>query len=174
MGVTPLHSCSRDHNTTTPSIALSQFPDKRLVTFLLNGIGNGFPIGADTSAVVLEPVHHNLPSEAENSDVIDSYISSEVAEQCIRGPVPYLPQIHISPMGIIPKPSQPGRWRFIADLSSPKGKSINDAISTQLCTLHYSRVNHVAQLVRSLGKGTFLAKLDLKSTYRVVPVCYIP
>ena len=128
MGVTPLHSCSE---ITTPlrlqawTIALSQFPDKRLVPFLLNGIGNGFPIGADTFAVVLEPAHHNLPSTAEHPDVIDNYTSSEVAEQRIRGPVSHLPQIHISPMGIIPKQRQPGKWRLITDLSSPKGKSIN-------------------------------------------------
>ena len=132
VGMTPLHSCSE---ITIPlhlqawTIVLSQFPDKRHVSFLLNGIGNGFPIGADTFAVILESAHHNLPSAAEHPDVIDSYISSEVAEQHMRGPVPHLPQIHISPMGIIPKLRQPGKWRFITDLSSPRGKSINDAIS---------------------------------------------
>ena len=171
--VIPLHSCS---DITTPLclqawiIALSQFLDKWLVSFLLNGISNGFPIGAVISAVVLKSAHHNLPSAAEHPNAVDSYISSEVAELRIQGPVPHLPQIHISPMGIIPKPRQPEKWRLITDLSFPKGKSINDAIAPQLCSLHYSRVDHVAQLVRSLGKGTFLAKLDLKSAYQVVPV----
>ena len=73
---------------------------------------------------VLESAHHNLPSAAEHTDVVDSYISSEVAEQSIRGPVPHLPQIHISPMG------QPGKWRLITDLLLPKRQAaIKDAIS---------------------------------------------
>ena len=116
------------------------------------GLVTVFPLEQILLQSILESAHHNLPSAAEHPDVIDSYISSEVAEQHMRGPVPHLPQIHISPMGIIPKLRQPGKWRFITDLSSPRGKSINDAISLQLCSLHYLRVNHIAQLVRYLGK----------------------
>ena len=89
------------------------------------GLSTVFPLEQILLWQVLESAHHNLPSAAEHTDVVDSYISSEVAEQSIRGPVPHLPQIHISPMG------QPGKWRLITDLFSPKGKSIKDAISPQ-------------------------------------------
>ena len=76
----------------------------------------------------------------------------------------------ISPIGIIPKARQPGKWRLIVDLSSPRGASINEAISADRCSLHYTKVDHVARAVLVLGRGTLLSKLDLKSAYRVVPV----
>ena len=130
----------------------------------------GFTIGVDTKRITLKSARHNLLSAAEHPHVIDSYLENEVSLQCMVGPLTASPQIHISPMGIIPKPRQPWNWRLITDLSSPKGKSVNDAIAVQLCNLQYSRVDHVAQVVRVLVKGTVMCKLDLKLAYRVVPV----
>ena len=40
----------------------------------------------------------------------------------------------------------------------------------QLCSLQYTSVEWVARAAQSLGKGTLLAKLDIKSAYRVIPV----
>ena len=56
-----------------------------------------------------------------------------------------LGQRHISWFGVIPKASQPGKWRLIVDLSHPKGKSVNDGISPELCSLHYVKADDVAQ-----------------------------
>ena len=52
----------------------------------------------------------------------------------------------------------------------PEGASINDGIDPQLCSLQYTSVERVARAAQSLGKGTLLAKLDIKSAYRVIPV----
>ena len=65
---------------------------------------------------------------------------------------------------------QPGKWRLIVDLSSPRGESINDAISSELCHLQYASVLDAAALVRHLGKGAMLAKIDLHQAYRIIPV----
>ena len=78
--------------------------------------------------------------------------------------------IHISKLGVIPKKHQPGNWRLIVDLSSPKGASINDFISTEFCSLSYKLVDDAAAYVFEAGRGTLLAKLDIKSAYRNVPV----
>ena len=56
------------------------------------------------------------------------------------------------------------------DLSSPQGKSVNDAISPELYHLQYASVLDVAALVRHLGKGTTLAKIDLHQAYCIIPV----
>ena len=76
----------------------------------------------------------------------------------------------VSPIGLIPKPHQPGRWRLIVDLSLPRGSSVNDAISVDRFHLHYTSVLEAAALIRHLGKGTLLAKIDLHQAYRMVPV----
>lgn len=39
-----------------------------------------------------------------------------------------MPQVHTSRIGVIPKKHQPGKFRLIVDLSSPRGKSVNDRI----------------------------------------------
>ena len=89
----------------------------------------------------------------------------------LLGPFPrskYL-DLHVSPMGVIPK-SEPGRWHIIVDLSSPEGNSINDGINRELYSLSYMSVDEVvARLVR-LGKGSLMAKFNLKAAYRNIPV----
>ena len=47
---------------------------------------------------------------------------------------------------------------------------MNEGIQPQLCSLHYTSVESVAAVARQLGKGALLAKLDIKSAYRLVPV----
>ena len=56
------------------------------------------------------------------------------------------------------------------DLSSPEGFSINDAISEDLCSVSYASLDHAVRMAKSMGRGTLLAKLDLKEAYRAVPV----
>ncbi len=78
--------------------------------------------------------------------------------------------MHINRFGVIPKPHQPGKWRLITDLSNPKGGSVNDGISRSLCSMAYSSVDQAVQCIIRLGRGAVLAKFDLESAYRAVPV----
>ena len=80
------------------------------------------------------------------------------------------PYIHVSSLGAVPKKHSPNKWRLILDLSHPKGQSINDGIDRKLCSLTYMKVDDVVQKVLSLGKGTLLAKIDIESAFRNVPV----
>ena len=56
------------------------------------------------------------------------------------------------------------------NLSSPQGHSVNDGISPSLCSLHYASVDMAVAMVLELGAHTELAKFDLRSAYRVVPI----
>ena len=87
------------------------------------------------------------------------------------GPInPQFDQIHISLFVVILKHSQPNRWRLITDLSSSPGSSINDGIDPALCSIHYAGLDKAIVMVRLLGRGSVLAKTDLKRTYRIIPV----
>ena len=70
--------------------------------------------------------------------------------------------VHLSPMGVIPKKSKPGSWRLIVDLSAPEGSSVNDGIGKDMSSLTYTSVDLVASRILQLGKGTQLAKMDIK------------
>ena len=56
------------------------------------------------------------------------------------------------------------------DLSSPLGRSVNDGISKELSSFHYTSVDEAAKKMVLLGKGALLAKMDIKQAYRNVPV----
>ena len=55
------------------------------------------------------------------------------------------------------------------DLSSPKGRSVNDGISSSWSTLTYASVDHLATLILEQGRGAFLVKADIQEAYRMVP-----
>ena len=78
--------------------------------------------------------------------------------------------VQTSFIGLIPKPHQPGKWRLIVDLSSPSPHSVNDAIKVDSCHIEYASVTDAAKIIRELGVGTQLAKLDLHHVYRMVPI----
>ena len=54
-----------------------------------------------------------------------------------------LPQLHFNRFGVIPKGHNTGKWRLITYLSFPHGRSVNDGIDLDLCSLSYTTVDTV-------------------------------
>ena len=77
---------------------------------------------------------------------------------------------HISRFGVIPKGHQPNKWRLTVDLLFPKGCNINDGIPKHLCSLKYISIDDAIQKILSQGRGAMLAKIDVKSAFRLLPV----
>ena len=80
------------------------------------------------------------------------------------------PKAHVSRFGVIPKNHRPGEWRLIVDLSHPAGTSVNDGIEPELCTVNYTSVDVAVRMIRMRGLGTLMAKVDVESAYRIIPV----
>ena len=137
----------------------------------MKGIEWGFKVGVDPTANFISATK-NMQSAAINPQVVKEYIQKEVESGNIIGPFPktLAPAVHINHIGVIPKKYQPGRWRLITDLPFPEKSSINDAIDSQLCSLSYITVEQVATHAISMGRGSLLAKIDIKAAYRLVPV----
>ena len=85
-------------------------------------------------------------------------------------PLSWRDRLHINRFGLIPKGHDTGKFRLITDLSYPRGRSVNDGIDSDLTSLSYISVDNVAELVQQLGRGSLLAKVDIESAYRLVPV----
>ena len=113
-----------------------------------------------------------MKSAEDNPQVVRDYLDAELKRGVVLAPFLHekVSHVHISRFGVIPKSGRPRRWRLIVDLSYPEGKSINDGISSELCSLQYVKVDDVARKVLQLGPGTLMTKIDIKSAYRVVPV----
>ena len=80
-------------------------------------------------------------------------------------------------LGVIPKSSKPGHWRLTVDLSAPSSASVNDGISSADAGMAYSSIHDAARMVLHLGMGTEMAKIDIASAFRLIPVhpdnCYL-
>ena len=146
---------------------LAGHPDRYYVTYLLEGMAKGFRIGFNRRCS-LHPCSANMPTQ--NPSVILDYLQREVqlgrtSRHGIRSP-----NIHLSPLGAIPKKHKPGKWQLIVDLSSPAGASVNDGISTEWSSVSYVSIDHLLALVLTTGKGALLVKADIKEAYRMLPI----
>ena len=165
-------------HVTTPLIlaqwraVLVGHPDTRFVAYIVNGIEHGFRVGFERPRPLCSATG-NCPSANAHPQVITEYIEKEVGLGRFLGPFSGQnapPGIHLNKFGVIPKGHTPGTWRLITDLSSPRGQSVNDGIAPRLCSLRYVTVDEIAAVAAALGRGTLIAKLDIQSAYRIVPV----
>ena len=151
---------------------LISHPHRSLVHFFLQGIATGFKVGYDYTSTALKSAKRNMNSASEHMEVVTQYLASEMSEGRVVGPFPphMVPNTHISRFGVIPKSHQPNKWRLIVDLSHPKGKSVNDGIRKDLCSMSYISVDDAIRQIITLGQGTLLAKIDIKSAFRLICV----
>lgn len=61
--------------------------------------------------------------------------------------------LQLNPFGVIPKRGRPGKWRLIVNLSSPDGRSVNDSISAEYCSISYATVDDAVRIIRQLGRA---------------------
>ena len=90
----------------------------------------------------------------------------------ILGPFDSRPLTNLCCLGVGVVPKKQIQWKMIMHLSAPAGSSImiNDFISRNAFSLHYTSTDDAVKLLLSLGKGARMAKVDLKSAFRMVPV----
>ena len=112
-----------------------------------------------------------LPSAQAHPEVIIAYLEEQVQAGYMLGP--FHPQdcqgVTLNSLGVIPK-STLGKFRVIVDLSSPEGYSVNDNLVRNLTHVAYSSVEDAAFMMHTLGQGTQLAKIDIQSAYRIIPI----
>ena len=124
-------------------------------------------MGLLTSRIfVLQPkptIHHPT--------VISEGLQAEVDKGRLIGPLNPgdFPYAQVSSLGAVEK-KHSTKWRLILDLSHPAGCSVNDGIAKPPCSLKYSRVSDVIEQILQMGNGCYLAKIDIHSAFRNIPV----
>ena len=103
--------------------------------------------------------------------IVQEKIVKEVHKGRVLGPFAMVPldTLWVSPLEIVPKKA-PGEFRLIQYLSFPEGGSVNDGIPQELCTAHYTSFDEAVSMVRQCRAGTEMAKCDVKSAFRILPV----
>lgn len=142
--------------------------DKVDAELLADGFQNGFTIEYAGPRVAFESP--NLKSAYDHKTQLLEKINKEISLGRLAGPFdsPPFKNLRVSPVGLVPKSD--GGWRMITHLSYPHGTSINDGIDNQFCTVQYTSFDKVTDMIYSLGRSALIAKRDLKSAYRILPI----
>ena len=152
-------------------IILKNYPDKPLLQFVPEGISKGLCIGFVDPQSSLNSARSNSLSACKHPDVVTEYLCSEVSLGRFVGSFPphAVPHVHVNHLGVISK-RQPGKWTLIVDLSRPKEHSINDGIPANICSLQYVTIDEAIKGIIQSGQRTRLAKIDVKSAFRLLPL----
>ena len=151
---------------------LHTYPHPEVAKFVMQGLTEGFRIGFNYSQSKLKSAKRNMLSARSQPTVVESYLAEEVKLRRVAGPFSpgQVPALHVSRFGVIPKSHQPNKWRLIVDLSHPPDWSVNSSISRELCSMAYVTIDDAVRQLVSVGKGALMAKIDIKSAFRLVPV----
>ena len=164
----------RNHRPVTPVKVnrlkhyLSGYPYAKR-KYLLNGFTNGFSIQCLLSPSHLESP--NLKSAVDNPSAVNAKLTKEIDADRIAGPFefPPFPQFIISPLGLVPEKT-PSEFRLIHHLSFPRGSSVSDGIPRDFSSVHYASTDDAISLIKQLGSGCFMAKTDIASAFRIIPI----
>lgn len=111
----------------------------------------------------------NLPVEEKDRAKVSAVIDADVATLKKAGPFKERPpELMVSPIGAVPK-KDPSKIRVIHHLSYPfGGDSINANISDVYAPI--SGFGDAARVVKRIGRGCLLVKLDVEAAYKQIPV----
>lgn len=149
---------------------LEEHPDRDWVEFLVRGIRCGFRLGHDQARVEVKERCGAMYEASKHSQVISDYLEEEVQGRRVWRLVGGTEGVQCSPFGVIPKKGKPGKWRLIVNLSAPEGQSVNDGIDSALARVTYTSLDEVIRRILQLGRGARIAKADVRTAYRNVPV----
>lgn len=142
--------------------------------YLLRGLTQGFHL--DHEGPRFQYDSDNLKSAKSNPDLVTEKIRKEQNMGRIMGPYTDSPikDLRISPLGLVPKKTE-GSWRLIHHLSYPDKKldSINAGISDESAAVHFAGISEAIQEIQKLSIldcAVFLAKTDIRSAFRILPV----
>ena len=140
-----------------------------LKQFLVDGFRYGFRVNFVGERASSESP--NLKSALERPDITRAKLHQECDAGRIVGPFSTPPFLNFpcSPLGLVPK-KDPSEFRMIHHLSDPKGSSVNDFIPDYYSTVKYASVGYAIKLLKQLGPGCFMAKTDVKSAFRIIPI----
>ena len=143
--------------------------DKIKTKYLEIGFLEGFRLGFN--GVLNKKQPPNLKSALDLPEVTKEKIIKEIRANRVEGPFDLPPKsnLHISIIGLQPKKVE-GEYRLIHHLSYPEGLSVNDGIDQTYKSVQYQSIDDAISAIKWLGKGCYMAKTDIKSAFRLIPV----
>ena len=149
---------------------LHDYPDKDFVSLLLHIIEFGANIGFIGQQKV--QFCENLKSISGNEQFVSEAVQKLVIDGHTVGPYSTLPlaDFRCSPLGVVSRTRNPSKLRIINHLSWPQGSSVNDGIPDTEASISYDMFECAIDDLLVSGRGSRMAKLDLKDAFRYIPI----
>ena len=130
---------------------------------LLENLEQGFRIGCKDDT--LHYSASNLQSALQHPDVVSAALATECDKGFLSGPHDHPPLANFvsSGLGVVPK--KDGSWRLICHLSTPMGKSVNDAIDKSGVTMKYPSVDTAIAMIETFQSSPYMIKVDFKNAF---------
>ncbi len=160
-------------NISRLATELTHHPDKDFREYLLSGLRDGFNPGVEC-ALSQSHICNNLQSAHAEPAIVNELIEKEVKAGFMIGPFnePPFEVFRVSPIGIATGKFS-GKKRLIVDLSSPHNStvpSINSLIPLDEFSLRYHDIEQAVELIKIAGQAAWLAKIDITSAFKVMPI----
>lgn len=107
----------------------------------------------------------NLKTALTNAHIVQAKKKKKFRYKRVGGPFQYpsFPSIQVSPLGLVPQ--KDGDYHLIHH------QSINSFRDLLSCTVHYASIDDAASIrFATLGPGALVAKYDVKSALRLIPI----
>ncbi len=146
--------------------------DEREKLFILTDFQKGFSINyCGPRNVTVESENHS--SALEQPELLWAKIMSEVALGHVAGPFDHPPfkRYFCSPLGLVPKSGQLGKFRMIFDLSAGRPFSVNEHVPDEFWSVKYNDFDAAILLTQQFGEKARIGKTDLEAAFRQVPIC---
>ena len=136
-----------------------------------NGFSEGFRIESEgLEGECLRVDNPRLPVHLR--PVLQKKLQKELDAGRILGPFdePPFPKLKVYPIKVAPKKT-PGEYRFIHNLSYPYDEeAVNTSIPRYKVSVQYSTSEDAIAHIKEVGTEANLAKTDIKSAFRIVPI----
>ena len=146
----------------------------------MDGFTEGFFLGMDREPPPRLPgktkqeiLNFNSSAVRKFRDITQGLIDEDVAKGHILGPFsePPLENMVFSPLNIVPKAGNPGKWRLIHDLASPYNRnSVNSCIPEENSSVQYHYIDEVIDMGIAIGKGAWGCRVDINHAFRNLPI----
>ena len=148
---------------------LALYPNQEDANILYQGFSDGFKIQFEGKREAIESKNHG--SALSQPRIVKRKLTDEVVAGRVAGPFQQKPlsNLRVSPLGLVNK-STPGEFRLIFDLSYPETGSVNEGIPQEFSSVQYTNFDAVTNMVKSMGQGSFLFKIDIRSAFRLLPL----
>ena len=143
--------------------------DTNLHKYLVSGFQEGFKL--NNCNYTISDNDKTLSSARQLPKIVEVKINKELQSGRLLGPYSKSPYHNpvISPLGLREK-KVPGEYRLIHHLSYPHGSSVNDGIPREYATVQYSTLSQAIDHIINFGPNCYLAKSDIKSAFRIIPI----